>query len=355
MKLNSNARIIFITHTNNPKNPFMDPSVRYRCYNMAECLTKKGYIVDVSADASFTPAMFENYDVFIFHRPHVNAAENIASLMESDKILIADYDDLIFATQYAKESSLYLNGTVPGDKVLEIFDDNFKMFSMFKNFTVSTTALKQIVEQLVPDAECSVIHNGLSPSFLEYWRALYHPQTVNVVPVISYMSGTASHEKDFLSIASTLDKFLEKYPRYRLNVFGVLKSVSEMSRQLQIARIGHMPYYAFIQKLSSARLNIAPLVSDNIFNQCKSGLKFFESGIWGIPTIATPNPDFERFKDSPAMFLPETPEQWMDCLEKLADNDFYHESTKGIVEYCCSNCLAMTSAHKLTKFLDGLK
>ena len=49
-------------------------------------------------------------------------------------------------------------------------------------------------------------------------------------------------------------------------------------------------------------LNIAPL-SANSFNQCKSGLKYFESALLGLPVCATNIPDIHhRFEGYPLLY-----------------------------------------------------
>ena len=49
-------------------------------------------------------------------------------------------------------------------------------------------------------------------------------------------------------------------------------------------------------------LNIAPL-SSSPFNQCKSGLKYFESALLGLPVCATHIPDIHhRFEGYPLLF-----------------------------------------------------
>jgi hypothetical protein len=56
--------ILFISNTSNPDRPFLDPSTRYRSYNLAEELVRMGFRTAVMAQSTFEEQMDEldDYD-----------------------------------------------------------------------------------------------------------------------------------------------------------------------------------------------------------------------------------------------------------------------------------------------------
>jgi hypothetical protein len=75
-------------------------------------------------------------------------------------------------------------------------------------------------------------------------------------------------------------------------------------------------------------VNLAPLESTP-FNACKSALKGIEAGRFGIPTICSPNQDYERLTKAGAIIASSNTE-WFDSLEMLMDRDAYQNSTSNI-------------------------
>ena len=114
----------------------------------------------------------------------------------------------------------------------------------------------------------------------------------------------------------------------------------------------HKPYRDFFRSASRAYLNIAPLKPNNKFNECKSSLKFFESGIWGVPTIASSIGCFKRFSASKGLKLAVSLNEWEEHLETFVDTKEYKKATRGLQEYCMKNCLSSSSTDKLLYFIN---
>lgn len=353
-KTRADFRVLFVSQTGRVENPNMDPSVRYRCFNPAEVFREKGVMADVVAQQRLVPSMLDGYDAFVFHRPYggdVSLKTCIDRIRSSGRPCVADYDDLIFDPAYALQSSIYLNGIRDEEATVRIFNENLLGFELFSSFTVSTTPLAEHVRALAPEAKVTVVPNGLSAKFL---RTLdVRPRGVPCLRKwITYLSGTASHNPDFASLAPTLADFIGRHPEFRLVVVGPL-DLPEGFPSWSVMRLPHRPYREFFASAGIGWANIAPLQPGNAFNECKSALKFFESGIWGVPTIASPLPDFTRFADSRGLMLPAAPEEWMEALERLADADARREAASGLPEYCRRNCMAEASARTLLDLLKG--
>lgn len=348
-------RVLFISQTARINAPFLDPSVRYRCYNPAEIFVKYGVIADVIAQQNATVEMIEHYDAFVFHRPY-GGDPNLQLLVEKataqKKITIADYDDLIFDPEFALQSSIYLNRVRNEIQTKAVFTDNFIGLKLFDFFTCSTEPLKKHIEHLIPNAKVAIVSNGLSESLLSGFKFKQRYRIPQSIQTISYLSGTASHNLDFDSIAATLDDFLQKHKKYRICVSGPLQIDRGHLNPRFLIHFPHKEFYDFFESTGKYRFNIAPLAGNNVFNECKSALKFFESGIWGVPTIASPLPDFLRFKDSTGLILALEPDEWLDALEKLADDEYYQSAVSGLHEYCVEHCLAKPHALKLLNFIQ---
>jgi SAM-dependent methyltransferase len=73
-------------------------------------------------------------------------------------------------------------------------------------------------------------------------------------------------------------------------------------------------------------INLAPLELDNPFTECKSSLKYFETAILGVPTVAS---DLESYRKSIAHgengYLCRTEEEWFRCISCLIEDPSLRE------------------------------
>jgi hypothetical protein len=111
---------------------------------------------------------------------------------------------------------------------------------------------------------------------------------------LGYFSGSPTHNKDFDVAADALLRLLATDVRVRLRIVGYMtlpKAFAPFSK-----RIEHLPLMDFLHlqaKIAEVEWNLIPL-QDNDFTRCKSDLKYFEAGIVGTLSIATPLPVLEK-------------------------------------------------------------
>lgn len=352
-------RILFVSQTARVETPYLDASTRYRCYNPAEAICDSGGIADVVSQQHLTAEMTRNYDAFVFHRPYggdPNLVTCLDAIHRRGCPVVADYDDLIFAPEFALESSIFLNGVRDERQTRGIFNNNYLGFTQFDAFTVSTAPLRDQVLKLNPNAHVCVVRNGLSRRLVRSFSLEDEKRRRSArscgIKAMSYLSGTASHNLDFESVADVLAEFLKGHPDFRLSIAGPLELPPTFPRE-QLVRIPHREYRDFFASIGTAYLNIAPLMSNNVFNGCKSGLKFFESAIWGVPSVVSPIEDFYRFENSPGLCIAKGADDWLRALNAHADADFHAASVRGLVSYCLANCMADMETNKLVDFLNG--
>ncbi|PIE12247.1 MAG: hypothetical protein CSA72_00295 [Rhodobacterales bacterium] len=314
-------RYCFISQTTRIQNPILDPSVRYRCYHPAAELRAQGHSCSVASAHQFTRAPDFDADVYVFHRPSIGMpgiARVIETLRDKGKILIADYDDLIFGgPEVAGLSSQARTGNIPLERVERAFQINLDSLRLFDRVTVSTTPLKEEVAGHLPQARVHVLANFLPRDLLafhrreETWR---HPRSDNRV---GYFSGTLSHNRDFEIVSDLLLDLLRDDPAFSLMLVGPLEVPEDFAVLPNAGRHRVVDYSHLAHLMTGFNTVIAPL-EDSRFTRCKSRVKYLESCLTGCRLVASPIPDMIAAGMS-AEDLPDSPEAWRAALTRRPD------------------------------------
>lgn len=319
-------KILFVSNTGRLNRPYFDPSVRYRCFNIAEQLSKTGDYCRVTTSEYFINNEVEEFDVYVFHRPPFSPVfiSKVQDLEESGKVVIADYDDLTFDIENALNSSLYKTGRATQREVLNIFSRNAAALSVFNNYTVSTTALADRLKELCPSCNVTVIHNALTEKYKTICDQIRLNEPIERVKGrIGYFSGTKSHDKDMEFIASALAESCHQGTGREILFVGPIDIPDVVAENCKTVTNPLVGYHEMIKLLSTCEVVIAPL-ENSFFNNCKSGLKYFESAYAGCNVVAAPIADIARF-DSVNLYKPETIEEWTIALDS-ACSEFSSQS-----------------------------
>ena len=333
-------KILYVTTTSQTSSPIRDGSSRYRAFHMAETLRSYSAFVSVTTNSAFSQCPSFDYDIYIFHRPCFSLIEEIEQLKKLGKILVADYDDLIFGgEEFAQASSGVINGKFTIDRAVQYYKQNLEVLSLFKNVTVSTKPLLNVVRGFFPIANVNCINNFIPQSILNisYQQKLFEEKKDN--NLILYCSGTASHNADFKLIEEVVLESLTKNKDLKFAIIGVLSTSRAFKHHPRIFFRPPVDYPNLFKLMSSAAHTIAPL-EDTFFNSCKSNVKFLESALSGSKLIATPIPDMERVADA-SILLPKNVNEWRDILMGIPESRINHNPL-GNFQYLATNCSGST-------------
>lgn len=134
--------------------------------------------------------------------------------------------------------------------------------------------------------------------------------------VIGYASGTLTHNQDFASVKPALLEILHRYPKTELHLVGRLDPGRDWG--LLTDRIRHhplVPWRELPDVLATFDINLAPLREDNPFSQSKSEIKYMESALVRVPTIASCTAAFQYALKSGENGL--LAGDWLNCIEVL--------------------------------------
>jgi glycosyltransferase involved in cell wall biosynthesis len=165
---------------------------------------------------------------------------------------------------------------------------------------------------------------------------------------IGYASGTKTHQRDFAVAAAAISRVLRERNQCRLVLFrdsDLNVPTLELTEyegfddlQSQIEWREYVPITSLPEELARFDISIAPLEIPNPFCECKSELKFFESALVDVPTIASSTGPFRRaIQNGSTGFLAENREDWYRMLLQLVDD---HELRRQIAREAHYECLA---------------
>lgn len=320
-------RVAFVACNKNPARFAEDPSFIYRCENLGAGLRALGAAVWLGHLTHFP--WQKHFDWVVFHRPKATwRFRLVQAWLRSRGIgMSADFDDLVFDPALANHSPGVVNGLVGLSTTMANFRLHQAALKSFSAVTVSTQPLAEVVATHNSQAALMVLPNAV------HWRWLTMPgfdsaSGSSVRPVISYLPGTRSHDKDFVQFSPALARVLDKHPEVVLSVTGPL-NFSLPARPQQIQHHEKLPFDRFHEQFSGVLVNLAPLEATP-FTRCKSALKVIEGAFWNVPTICSPLPDAERFVECGALFAPDARafEGWLEQL--LFEPGFHSDVASGL-------------------------
>jgi len=330
------VHFVFLACNRNPDLFRRDPSWIYRCENPGLALELLGHRVQFSHYRRFNP--LERPDVVVFHRPRwsLRLQALVRWLQWREVPVVADFDDLVFDVSLAEFSPGVRNSQLSLEKTRQQYRLNHRALALFKRVTVSTVPLHEHVLALLPSVAVHVMPNAVHWR----WHALAaEGQGVTARlsrPLITYLPGTRSHDRDFHCFAEGLQAFLTDHPAVRLAVTGPLTfSLPGVAGQLSVR--DKLPFARFHACFQDAWVNLAPLEATP-FTRCKSALKVIEAGWWGIPTLCSPIPDAARFTGSGALPVQDA-------------GDLYHQLSE-LLEPACYHALSDTIRTTIRPMVD---
>ena len=260
--------------------------------------------------------------------------------------LASQADAVIFQREFPKNLPLYdqiiYNARAAGKFVLYEIDD--LLFDLPESHPERTQELYNAALMpmmaamidadlvLVPTDELCKVVKGFNPNIVvlpnylddKNWQLKPPVQkSSDEVITIGYM-GSNSHTPDLSIVASVLRELLTKYERkLKLEVWGTplpgeLQDVEGVSWHPSPTNI-YTDFVKFFQTLDFD-LVIAPL-ADNLFNRCKSNLKFLEYSAIGAPGVYSQITPYEGIiYDGVNGFLAGDDSEWVEKLTRLIEN-----------------------------------
>lgn len=172
----------------------------------------------------------------------------------------------------------------------EIIDNRKKFINNCDIIYVSTNYLKD--EIIKYNKNIKIYANNLFCPYYKNLLNLKKKYILNEKFVIGYM-GSKSHNNDLEKIKNDIIKILEEYENVYFEVAGTIKIPKIFYKNKKIKNKikyhgSFSPYKTWLNKLNSFdwSLGLAPC-SKNIFNMCKSPIKFIEYSLCNIPTLAS--------------------------------------------------------------------
>lgn len=275
---------------------------RYRVYNMIQVLHESK--TDISA-AYFTEAelgrldqVVDVTDVLVICRSRYSDKLNriITRARANGKPVFFDIDDLVFDPAYVHLVLDTLDQDLNHPNVWDFWFAYVGRQGATLNLcdrAITTNGYLAERIRAFTGKPVSVIPNFLNQEQMEISERIFQAKKSqafkrNNQVHVGYFSGTPSHNKDIEVVSDALVDLLEKNPNIVIRVVGFMEFKGPLKNYR--ARIEHYPLQDFInlqRLIGDVEVNLVPL-QDNEFTNCKSELKYFEAGIVGTASIASP-------------------------------------------------------------------
>ena len=274
---------------------------RYRAYNMIQALQASGDWISAAyfslSDIDRIEPVIRTANTLVICRMRYSAQLSHLITRAKDRgcRVLFDVDDLVFDPQYVHLVLDTLDAPID-EAGLDLWFASIGRIGttlrLCDGVIVTNEYLAERVRRFA-DREIHVIPNFLNREQTTLSERIFTAKKKDGFARsqqlhVGYFSGTPTHNKDFEIAAGAIARLMRRDPRITLRVVGHLELKSQLADFS--SRIEFHPFQDFLnlQRLvGSTEINLVPL-QDNLFTNCKSELKYFEAGIVGTVTIASP-------------------------------------------------------------------
>jgi GT2 family glycosyltransferase/2-polyprenyl-3-methyl-5-hydroxy-6-metoxy-1,4-benzoquinol methylase/glycosyltransferase involved in cell wall biosynthesis len=310
-------RVLYVTDS-------YDAPFRYRCMNAVAQLRADGVAANVLhlEDPGLLPALHSYSVVVLFRLAWSARVEQLVGAARRQRAtLVFDIDDLLFdADAYAQLP--FLADLSPGQRLQyrNLLPRLRQTFEACDHFIGSTPILVERAAALGKDA---FLHpNLLHPSWerMGPWLRAARRRFATA-PVIAYLSGSNTHDRDLGLVSGALADLMHERVDVQLLLGGFVRlPFPLLPFGDRVRRLPYRHWRVYPWALAHARVLLAPAAVCGDFADAKSALKFFEAGIFDVPTIATPTATFRAaINDGDTGWLAGTPDEWAERLRAAID------------------------------------
>lgn len=186
--------------------------------------------------------------------------------------------------------------------------------------TVPCEPLARYMRSVIGMKDVYVFPNTIVPEHYEKIRAV----RTNTEEVRILWQGGMSHWIDWHPLREALRTVSLKYPHVKWVIFG--EWFNWIHENIPDTQVEHHPWvkydaYKLKRGLLNIDINLCPL-TNNIFNACKSGIKWYESVIGETPeaTLAAKTPPYSEIVEGETGLLYSTPEEFVQKLSTLIED-----------------------------------
>ena len=185
--------------------------------------------------------------------------------------------------------------------------------------TAASPVLARYFKEVVGAQAVHFFPNTVVPEDYEQHEIVRTDDSIRIL-----WQGGQSHLPDWYPLKDALAAVCKKYPKVKIVLFGEYFSwIHDVIPDSQIEHHQWKPYEAYKLKrgLLNIDINLCPL-SDNLFNRCKSAIKWYESVVWKHPeaTLAANVGPYQEIEDGVTGLLYNSPEEFVQKLSRLIED-----------------------------------
>lgn len=299
---------------------------RYRVDHQIEQLEAAGFCCAGVSYDKLDIKDVKYYRGFIFFRCPITdtVREFIKTAKAENKTVYYDIDDLVIDQKYTNTIK-YLKTMSKED--LDLYNDGVnRMRETLEMCDCAITTTERLAEELKNYVgDVYINRNVASEKMVKLsLNALKEVKRDEEKVVMSYLSGSITHNDDFKMILPVIQKLMKEHGNLYLKVVGLLDIPEELKEFED--RILRAPFVSWIELpsiIASIDINLAPL-EESIFNEAKSENKWTEASLCKTITVAS---NFGAFKtcirDGIDGVLCNSTDEWYEKLNKVITDKEY--------------------------------